>query len=399
MASPEIAFEGVYKKFSKGQKFDSLREYVPAMVKRWARGIAGDELEDQEFWSVRDVSFHVRPGQVLGIIGHNGAGKSTILKLLTRILRPTRGSIRVNGRVGALIEVAAGFHPDLTGRENVYLQGSIMGMKRRDIQRRFDEIVAFSGIGDFIDTPTKRYSSGMNARLGFSIAAHLDPDVLIIDEVLAVGDAAFQQRAFERLGELANESRPVVVVSHQLDRILSLCTHALVMERGVAVAMGTPEEAVLAYTAGLGLVADSPGDAPARFVSVSVEPGGVAPGEAVTVAIRANVAPERRRVVSLGLEVRSSSSDKIVFATSSGRLGARLPDVDDVVAVFELQSNLGPGAYYIDAYAHDAERRTTYHGPRRVLTVSPTTVFHGGTFLEPRVTVRQATTDDAVSPA
>ena len=240
MAEPEIAFDHVYKKFAKGQKFDSLRDYLPALARRWARR-NGDELEEREFWSVRDVSFAVKPGQVLGIIGHNGAGKSTILKLLTRILRPTRGRIEVTGRVGALIEVAAGFHQDLTGRENVFLQGSIMGMRRREIAARFDEIVEFSGIAEFIDTPVKRYSSGMNARLGFSIAAHLDPDVLIIDEVLAVGDAAFQQRAFERLAALANESRPVVVVSHQLDRILSLCTDAILMERGLSVTKGTPQ--------------------------------------------------------------------------------------------------------------------------------------------------------------
>lgn len=392
MAASEIVFDNVYKKFSKGQKFDSLREYLPATVKRWARGIRGDELAEQEFWSVRDVSFRVKPGQVLGIIGHNGAGKSTILKLLTKILRPTRGSIRMKGRVGALIEVAAGFHPDLTGRENVFLQGSIMGMKRRDIARRFDEIVAFSGIADFIDTPIKRYSSGMNARLGFSIAAHLDPDILIIDEVLAVGDAAFQQRAFERLADLATEDRPVVVVSHQLDRILSLCTDAIVMERGVAVASGTPEECVLAYTAGLGLTVDDPDDdAPMRFVSVEVTPSTLAPGDRFQVTVVARIDQTRRQSLAVGVQLRSSTSDKVAFATSNGRLGARLPDAEEVAVTFDLQANLGPGAYYIDAYGHDAARKHTYHGPRRLLHVTETMAFTGGSYLQPRVTVREAT--------
>src|SRR3954471_10575368 len=159
----------------------ALRDLIPLLA---ARAFKGNTLDRQEFWAVRDLSFTVEPGQALGIIGPNGAGKSTVLKLLTKILRPTRGSYLVRGRIGALIEVAAGFHPDLTGRENIFLQGAIMGMETAYTRRRLDEIVAFSEIEEFIDTPVKRYSSGMNARLGFSIAAHLDPDVLIIDEVL-----------------------------------------------------------------------------------------------------------------------------------------------------------------------------------------------------------------------
>src|SRR5207248_1473474 len=180
----------------------------------------GTDLVAEEFWAVRDISFAVNEGEALGIIGPNGAGKSTVLKLLTRILKPTRGTCAVRGRVGALIEVAAGFHPDLTGRENVFLQGAVMGMKRAEIVRAFDDIIDFAGIAGFVDTPVKRYSSGMNARLGFSIAAHLSPDVLIIDEVLSVGDAAFQERCTTRMQSLIAEGIPLVFVSHNLPAVL-----------------------------------------------------------------------------------------------------------------------------------------------------------------------------------
>src|SRR5215831_12412411 len=194
MPNKIVTFDHVWKKFERGERHSSLRDLIPAMMRGlFRRRPAVDQLHGQQFWAVRDVSFDVERGQAVGIIGPNGAGKSTTLKLLTKIMRPTRGACAINGRVGALIEVAAGFHPDLTGRENVFLQGAIMGMTRADIARKLDDIVEFSGLSDFIDTPVKRYSSGMNARLGFSIAANLEPDALIIDDVLAVGDMAFQQ--------------------------------------------------------------------------------------------------------------------------------------------------------------------------------------------------------------
>jgi len=172
VTTPKVEFIGVSKKFRRGERHDSVRDLVPGTLARWLGRGSPAPLGKAEFWALRDVSFSVGPGEALGIIGANGAGKSTALKLLTRILRPTEGHCHVRGRIGALIEVAAGFHPDLTGRENVYLQGAIMGMRRAEIARKFDEIVAFSGIAEFIDTPVKRYSSGMNARLGFSVAAH-----------------------------------------------------------------------------------------------------------------------------------------------------------------------------------------------------------------------------------
>src|SRR5436190_41206 len=228
-----VVFEGIWKKFRRGERHDSLRDLVPALARGLARRRRPLDLAEQEFWAVRDVSFEVGPGEALGIIGPNGAGKSTILKLLTKILRPTRGRMELQGRVGALIEVAAGFHPDLTGRENVFLQGAIMGMTRAEIARKFADIVEFAGVQEFIDTPVKRYSSGMNARLGFAIAAHLEPDVLLIDEVLSVGDMGFQQRCIERMGAFKKQGVTILFVSHNLQAVAGLCERALFLHREI----------------------------------------------------------------------------------------------------------------------------------------------------------------------
>ncbi|MEO8483546.1 MAG: polysaccharide ABC transporter ATP-binding protein [Acidobacteriota bacterium] len=229
MANASVVFDGVWKKFRRGERHDSLRDLATSSVKGLFTRQRKTELSDQEFWAVENVSFEVKPGEAFGIIGPNGAGKSTTLKLLTRILRPTRGRCEVRGRAGALIEVAAGFHPDLTGRENVYLQGTIMGMKRQEIATRLEEIVEFSGVRAFIDTPVKRYSSGMNARLGFSIAAHLDPDVLIIDEVLSVGDMLFQRKCLQRMLDYRARGTAIVFVSHHLASVVQLCQSAILL--------------------------------------------------------------------------------------------------------------------------------------------------------------------------
>ena len=201
----------------------------------------------EDFWAVHDVSFEVRRGEALGIIGHNGAGKSTILKLLSNITAPSSGEIMINGRLSALIEVGSGFHPELTGRENIYLNGSILGMTRRQITDRLDSIVDFAGVRQFLDTPVKRYSSGMYVRLGFSIAAHLDPDILLLDEVLAVGDAAFQEKCLKRIGEMKENGTTIVFISHDLGAVERLCDRVLLMQRGEIVASGEPREIVAQY--------------------------------------------------------------------------------------------------------------------------------------------------------
>lgn len=230
MSQPAVVFNHVWKKFRRGERHDNLRDAITSFVKRpFQRRTEPDELADQEFWALKDVSFEVQPGEALGIIGPNGAGKSTTLKLLTKILRPTMGSCSIRGRVGALIEVAAGFHPELTGRENIFLQGAILGMARKEVTDKLDQIVEFSEIHDFIDTPVKRYSSGMNARLGFSIAAHIDPAVLVIDEVLAVGDHLFQQKCLTKLEDFKRSGATIVFVSHNMQAIMSLCDRALLL--------------------------------------------------------------------------------------------------------------------------------------------------------------------------
>jgi lipopolysaccharide transport system ATP-binding protein len=199
------------------------------------------------FWALKDISFEVKKGQVLGVIGRNGAGKSTLLKVLSRVTEPTEGYAVVNGRIGSLLEVGTGFHPELTGRENIFLNGAVLGMKRSDIERKFDEIVEFSGVSKFIDTPVKRYSSGMYLRLAFSVAAHLEPDILIVDEVLAVGDAEFQRKCLGKMDEVSKEGRTVLFVSHDMSAILRLTDEAIVLDKGKIVFRAPTQEAVDFY--------------------------------------------------------------------------------------------------------------------------------------------------------
>jgi lipopolysaccharide transport system ATP-binding protein len=208
-----------------------------------------DGAAEDTIWALRDVSFEVRRGEVLGIIGRNGAGKSTLLKVLSRVTQPTRGRIRLRGRVASLLEVGTGFHPDLTGRENVYLNGTILGMTKREIDRKFDEIVAFSEVAKFLDTPVKRYSSGMRVRLAFAVAAHLEPEILIVDEVLAVGDANFQKKCLGKMNQVARGGRTILFVSHNMDAVLQLCTHTVHVKSGVVSERLSPEEGVKQYLA------------------------------------------------------------------------------------------------------------------------------------------------------
>jgi len=202
---------------------------------------------EETLWALKNVSFEVKQGDVLGVIGRNGSGKSTLLKLLSRVTEPTTGRAVICGRVGALLEVGTGFHPELTGRENVFLSGAILGMKRAEIERKFDEIIAFSGIERFIDTPIKYYSSGMRVRLGFAVAAHLEPEVLLIDEVLAVGDAEFQQKCLGKMSQVATEGRTVLFVSHNMAAVQSLCNRGLYLQKGEVLVDGTISEAVKMY--------------------------------------------------------------------------------------------------------------------------------------------------------
>ncbi len=214
------------------------------------RKVDAEQEGQQDFWALKDVSFDVQPGDVIGIIGRNGAGKSTLLKILTRITEPTSGEARINGRVASLLEVGTGFHPELTGRENTYMNGTILGMKRREIAAKFDEIVAFAEIEQFIDTPVKRYSSGMYVRLAFAVAAHLEPEILLVDEVLAVGDLAFQAKCMSKMHDLSvSASRTILFVSHNTGAIRSLCDHAVWLHDGTVRAFGGTDDVVKSYQA------------------------------------------------------------------------------------------------------------------------------------------------------
>jgi lipopolysaccharide transport system ATP-binding protein len=230
--------------------YGTLRDSLAAAARRFVRGEHGSHYE--EIWALRDVSFDVPEGQVLGIIGKNGAGKSTLLKILTRITTPTAGRAEIRGRVGSLLEVGTGFHPELTGRENVFLNGSVLGMKRQEIQRKFDEIVEFSGVEQFIDTPVKRYSSGMSVRLAFAVAAHLEPEILLIDEVLAVGDAEFQRKCLGRMEDLGDSGRTIVFVSHQMQAVAQLCDRAILLDKGGVVLDGPSGDIVAQYLQDVG---------------------------------------------------------------------------------------------------------------------------------------------------
>lgn len=247
---------------------------------------------DEVLWALNDVSFKVEPGEVVGIVGLNGAGKTTLLKILSRITPPTRGRVTIRGRVSSLLEVGTGFHPELTGRENVYLNGTILGMRKREVDRKFDDIVEFSGVGRFLETPVKRYSSGMRVRLAFSVAAHLEPEVMIIDEVLAVGDSAFQQRCLKKMEQVGDEGRTVLFVSHNMAAVTRLCQRGILLDRGGIVMDGQATDVVGHYLkSGLGTSArrewadsdDAPGDEAVRLRSVSVVDSRGEPREALDI--------------------------------------------------------------------------------------------------------------------
>ncbi len=252
------------KRFRIGEAHDSLRDLLAAGFRR-ILGRVEPEKESTSFWALRDVSFSVAQGDALGIIGPNGAGKSTILRLLAGILHPDHGEVRIRGRLAALIEVGAGFHGDLTGRENIFLNGAILGMSRAEIRAKLDDIVEFAGIERFLDMPVKRYSSGMYARLGFSIAAHVDPDVLLVDEVLSVGDAVFRLRCMERMRALVDAGTTLIFVTHNLDQMQAICPRALVLESGTAVFEGPSRDAVGHYMQAVSRAyADRPTDSDAK---------------------------------------------------------------------------------------------------------------------------------------
>ena len=263
MSDIAIKVDGLGKRYNIGlaqEKYRTFRESVSSALTMPVRAVRsfshrnGQSKSSESIWALKDVSFEIKRGDVVGVVGRNGAGKSTLLKILSRITDPTEGLADIHGRVGSLLEVGTGFHPELTGRENTFLNGAILGMSRKEIENRFDEIVAFAEINKFIDTPVKHYSSGMYLRLAFAVAAHLDPEILIVDEVLAVGDAIFQKKCLGRIGEVAKEGRTVLFVSHNMDAVLNLCPTSFLLDQGKLVFSGRSEEVVAMH---LGLLSNN----------------------------------------------------------------------------------------------------------------------------------------------
>lgn len=247
---PIIKVERLRKRYRIGARqetYPTLRDTITRSVRAPFKSLR-ERRSNEIIWAINEVSFEIMPGEVVGIIGRNGAGKSTLLKVLSRITEPTAGCIRLYGRIASLLEVGTGFHPELTGRENIYLNGAILGMRKRETDRKFEEIVAFAEIDDFLDTPVKHYSSGMYMRLAFAVAAHLEPEILIVDEVLAVGDASFQKKCLGKMHDVSvNRGRTVVLVSHNMGMITSLCSKALLLESGVLKKSGPPSDVILEY--------------------------------------------------------------------------------------------------------------------------------------------------------
>ena len=277
MTSGRIRTSGIAKRYQivgnrdRAVQFNTLAEWIVKALRGRAR--------PETLWALRDVSFEVAAGEVIGIIGHNGAGKSTLLKIISLITEPTRGELEIVGRVGSLLDVGIGFHPELSGRENVFLNGAILGMRRAEITRKFDEIVAFAGTEAFLDTPVKHYSSGMYMRLAFAVAAHLDPEILIVDEVLAVGDAAFQKKCLGKMGDVAKQGRTVLFVSHNLGAVRSLCTRGIVLSGGAMQFDGAVDEAIARYLS-------SAADRGAQDGQVTFGSGGLAFDDLAVLSVR-----------------------------------------------------------------------------------------------------------------
>jgi lipopolysaccharide transport system ATP-binding protein len=379
--NPIIRVENLSKKYSLGARRAAranLREAVagaaraPFAALRRRGGAARDE---GTLWALRDVSFEVLPGEVVGIIGRNGAGKSTLLKILSRITEPTGGRVELYGRAGSLLEVGTGFHPELSGRENILLNGAILGMRRGDIKRRFDEIVSFAEVERFIDTPVKRYSSGMYTRLAFAVAAHLDPEILVVDEVLAVGDAEFQKKCLGKMGSAAKEGSTVLFVSHNMAAVNNLCRRGLVLERGRIAYAGTQTEAVARYLTSSRAGArslrdrtDRAGSGEVRVVAVEVRDAAgraldvVASGQDVDICLHYEASPDFHSAkVIAGLCVKTQfdapvflqhnrlTRDEWGTLPSRGAFVCRVPRLPLPPSAYRITYSLTLNGEYLDA--------------------------------------------------
>jgi lipopolysaccharide transport system ATP-binding protein len=340
---------------------------------RWARRIASSERRAEEFWALKGVEFDVQPGQVMGVIGRNGSGKSTLLKILSRITKPTTGRVEIRGRVGSLLEVGTGFHPELSGRENVYLNGSILGMTRREIDRKFDEIVSFAEVERFLDTAVKRYSSGMYVRLAFSVAAHFEPEVLLVDEVLAVGDQSFQKKCLGKMGEVSKSGRTVLFVSHNIATIEALCDRCLFLDQGNLAYDGETADVLAYYQRQNGAASSGSKDltnASGRSVDSTPIMTQIVLSDGVDDSI-SSVRMGSTLSVKVALDTKKLSVSPVLGLVIKSSVGSSLFGVDNRFIAgyeFDKQHYLGsmtceierlplvPGLYWIDLYFGDEHK-------------------------------------------
>lgn len=379
MGNTVIRVENLSKRYRIGaqQKYKALRDVLTDAIYKPFRAISSFRKEKESevnnnpsnnyIWALRNVSFEVKRGEVVGIIGRNGAGKSTLLKILSRITEPTEGRAEIYGRVGSLLEVGTGFHPELTGRENIYLNGAILGMKRNEIRRKFDEIVAFAEIEKFIDTPVKFYSSGMYVRLAFAVAAHLEPEILLVDEVLAVGDAAFQKKCLGKMGDVAKEGRTVLFVSHNMGAITRLCKRSFWLDKGKIILDGSSKEVVSRYQSQYLMacaewkrVDSQKIDGDFAFLSVSVMNGDGRPtnlfggNEPISVEIKYIVCCPLSGC-QIGIRIYNSDGLVVFTTTEADSSGvSTLPkEPGRYRSMFTIPGSfLAPGTYYLLVAAH-----------------------------------------------
>jgi lipopolysaccharide transport system ATP-binding protein len=346
----------------------------------------------EEIWALRDVTFSVEQGDVLGIIGRNGAGKSTILKILSRVTAPTRGMVKVKGRIASLLEVGTGFHPELTGKENIYLNGSILGMNRAEVKRKLDEIVEFAEVSKFLDTPVKRYSSGMYVRLAFAVAAHLDPEIMVVDEVLAVGDAEFQNKCLGKMGDVARDGRTVLFVSHNMASIRKLCPRSVLMDKGTLKAMGATDEVINDYLSGMQRYStssleartDREGNGRMRFTHFEVAEGSPSPDSIILGAsTRLNLhykGTDLLKNVHVSLAFYNSSGDRLFWISNdtSGRVFREIPSCG-IISVFLERFPLVPGHYSINLYCEVDKKRADWIQSAAQVVVHPGDFYGNGT--------------------
>ena len=397
MASVAIRVAGLGKRYELGAdagmfRYQALRDVLSDSASRLARRLRGANAPTEPrgtFWALRDVSLDVPRGQVLGLVGRNGAGKSTLLKILSRITRPTVGGADIYGRVGSLLEVGTGFHPELTGRENIFLNGAILGMRRHEVQRNFDAIVEFSGVETFLDTPVKRYSSGMYVRLAFAVAAHLETEILFVDEVLAVGDAEFQRRCLDKMQRVVRDGRTILFVSHNMAAVKALCERAVLLDRGQVVADDAAARVVDQYlrsaqpATNAGVIPEHfprIGTGTARLTTVTARQSDGAPirtlylGEGFSVEAEFIVQkPIEDAVFEIGLSTVDGTRVVTVFSTDLGVPPSNVSQGRHRVAI-SMAPGLLPRTYGVDVGIHHASHGTTIDMVQQVIDIEVSNV-------------------------